>query len=558
MPTQTPPAPAALATVLDYHQRTKHRFEAYAPGPGTLDWDAQPAPFRHFTGAPQIVLPRLSAVPPGSALHAALQRPFARLDDPRQTPLPPDLASLAALLQLSLGLTAWKRYGPDRWAVRANPSSGNLHPTEAYLLIAGFDALQDGLYHYRPENHTLELRAAHHAAGQGPSLAILLTSVMWREAWKYGERAFRYCQLDTGHAAGALRYAAAALGWRLAEQAHIGSDTLARLAGIDRLAEFPARKRAETELEEAEILLAASFSAAAPAPLASTELQALAEHAEWHGVASTIDRHPMYRWPAIAQVAAATRRVDGAVQPAAALPVAVPRAPGEAAKPVQALLGERRSAQRFDRQHVMTQAQFASILARLQPAAGLPWDVFGEVPRMALVLFVARVEGLPPGLYLLPRNTVQLEALRPMLAGRFALDPVPGLEPLLQLASLEPLELQRATRSLHCHQDIAANACFALGMLAEFDAALAVGPAAYRSLYREAGLIGQALYLEAEAQGLRGTGIGCFFDDPVHALLGLGGSAWQTLYHFTVGLPVEDPRIESAPAYADDPDTLPH
>ncbi|TKD43544.1 SagB family peptide dehydrogenase [Azotobacter chroococcum] len=556
MPPQTPPV--ALATVLDYHQRTKHRFEGYAPGPGTLDWDAQPAPFRHFDGAAQIALPRLSAVPPGSALHAALTRPFAALDDPRQAPLPPDLASLGALLQLSLGLTAWKRYGPDRWAVRANPSSGNLHPTEAYLLIAGIDALQDGLYHYRPENHALELRAAHPTAGREPSLAILLSSVMWREAWKYGERAFRYCQLDTGHAAGALRYAAAALGWRLAEQAHVGSDTLARLAGIDRLAEFPARKCAETELEEAEILLAASFCAAAPAALESTALQALAEHSTWHGVASTIDRHPMYSWPAIAQVAAATRRADGPAQPAAALPAAAPRAPGEAAKPVQALLGERRSAQRFDRHHVMSQAQFAAILARLQPEAGLPWDVFAEAPRMALVLFVARVEGLTPGLYLLPRSEAQRDALRPLLAGRFALAPLPGLEPLLQLASLEPLELQRATRSLHCHQDIASTACFALGMLAEFDAALAAGPAAYRSLYREAGLIGQALYLEAEAQGLRGTGIGCFFDDPVHALLGLDGSAWQTLYHFTVGLPVEDPRIESAPAYADDHDTLPH
>jgi len=559
MPTQTSPVAAALATVLDYHQRTKHRFEAYAPGPGTLDWDTQPAPFRHFDGAPQIPLPRLSAVPSGGALHDALTRPFTRLDDPPRTPLPPDPASLGALLQLSLGLTAWKRYGPDRWAVRANPSSGNLHPTEAYLLIAGIDALQDGLYHYRPENHALELRAAHPAGGRGPRLAILLTSVMWREAWKYGERAFRYCQLDSGHAAGALRYAAAALGWRLAEQPQIGSDTLAQLAGIDRLAEFPARKRAETELEEAELLLAASFSTAAPEPWDSAELLALAEGADWHGTASTIDRHPMYQWPVIAQVAAATRRDDGPAQPAVTLPGAAPRAPGTAAKPVQALLSERRSAQRFDRHHVMSQAQFAAILARLQPDAGLPWDLFGGLPRMALVLFVARVEGLAPGLYLLPRSSAQRDALRALLAGRFAFAPVPGLAPLLHLADLEALELQRATRSLHCHQDIAANACFALGMLAEFDAALAAGgPAAYRDLYREAGLIGQALYLEAEAQGLRGTGIGCFFDDPVHSLLGLSGGAWQTLYHFTVGLPVEDPRIESAPAYAESADPFPN
>jgi len=559
MPTQTPPSPAALAAVLDYHQRTKHRFEAYAPGPGTLDWDAQPAPFRHFQGALQTALPKLSAVQPGTALHQALNRPFARLDEPQQQPLPADLASLGALLQLSLGLTAWKCYGPDRWAVRANPSSGNLHPTEAYLLIAGFRELPDGLYHYCPEIHALELRAAHPASGQEPRLAILLSSVMWREAWKYGERAFRYCQLDTGHAAGALRYAAAALGWRLAEQPQIGSETLAHLAGIDRFAEFPARKRAETEREEAEILLAASFSAAAPTPLESSELQSLAEHSTWHGVASTIDRHPMYSWPVIAQVAAATRRADGPLRPVGSLSVAPSRAPGEASKPVQALLTERRSAQRFDRHHTMSREQFAAILARLQPDAGLPWDVFGETPRIALVLFVARVEGLAAGLYLLPRRTAQGDALLPLLAGRFALTPVPDLAPLLQLADLQPLELQRATRSLHCHQDIAANACFALGMLAEFDAALAAGgPPAYRNLYREAGLIGQALYLEAEAQGLRGTGIGCFFDDPVHALLGLEGQAWQTLYHFTVGLPVEDPRIESAPAYAEDTDPLPH
>ena len=40
-----------------YHARTKHRFEAYAEGPGQLDWDAQPAPFRHYSGTPLLELP---------------------------------------------------------------------------------------------------------------------------------------------------------------------------------------------------------------------------------------------------------------------------------------------------------------------------------------------------------------------------------------------------------------------------------------------------------------------------------------------------------------------
>ena len=58
------------------------------------------------------------------------------------------------------------------------------------------------------------------------------------------------------------------------------------------------------------------------------------------------------------------------------------------------------------------------------------------------------------------------------------------------------------------------------------------------------------LYLEAEARGYRGTGIGCYFDDPVHDLIGIGDNSWQDLYHFTVGRPVEDPRLKTFPPYA--------
>ena len=73
-------------------------------------------------------------------------------------------------------------------------------------------------------------------------------------------------------------------------------------------------------------------------------------------------------------------------------------------------------------------------------------------------------------------------------------------------------------------------------MLARFEPLLAEhGDWMYRRLFWECGLIGQVLYLEAEAAGVRGTGIGCFYDDPVHETLGLSGHAWQSLYHFCVG-----------------------
>ena len=78
---------------------------------------------------------------------------------------------------------------------------------------------------------------------------------------------------------------------------------------------------------------------------------------------------------------------------------------------------------------------------------------------------------------------------------------------------------------------------------------MAADPWRYRRLHWEAGLLGQVLYLEAEAAGFRGTGIGCFFDDDLHRLVGLEGRAFQSIYHFTVGRPVPDTRIVTEPAY---------
>ena len=90
-------------------------------------------------------------------------------------------------------------------------------------------------------------------------------------------------------------------------------------------------------------------------------------------------------------------------------------------------------------------------------------------------------------------------------------------------------------------------------MLAAFESTLAGDgtprPWQYPRLFWEAGALGQRLYLEVEALGLRGTGIGCFFDDQVHALLGLRDRSFQSLYHFTAGGPVEDSRLTVLPAY---------
>jgi hypothetical protein len=118
-------------------------------------------------------------------------------------------------------------------------------------------------------------------------------------------------------------------------------------------------------------------------------------------------------------------------------------------------------------------------------------------------------------------------------------------------ATADPAGARRLPARVSCDQDIAADGFFSLGMLADFDASLEeFGPSFYRRLFWESGVIGQVLYLEAEAAGARGTGIGCFYDDPVHDVLGLAGHAFQSLYHFTIGMPIEDTRLTTEPGYA--------
>jgi hypothetical protein len=125
----------------------------------------------------------------------------------------------------------------------------------------------------------------------------------------------------------------------------------------------------------------------------------------------------------------------------------------------------------------------------------------------------------------------------------------------LKLYRLRQGSFEREATLTACRQPIAGKGCFAAAMIAEFDKTLdEEGGFGYRRLHWEAGLIGQALYLWASAANLSGTGIGCFFDDEIHALLGFSPQtgAFQDLYHFTVGAPLEDQRMLTLPAYPEE------
>ncbi len=513
--------PDPAASLLAYHQRTKHHFERYAAGPGSLDWDAQPDPFRSWKGTRWYSLPRESP---------AREIPWSALADARPAE-PFDVANLSAFLRLSVAITAWKEYGGNRWSLRAHPSSGNLHPTETWVIAYWVEGLADGLYHYQCRDHSVEWRASSLAAAELPGLWLGFTSIPWREAWKYGERAFRYCQLDMGQVLAATACAAALFGWRV-RLARLSPEAVARCLGTDRAEDY-----AGVEAEEAEVIVQLDAGAAGLPPL---------DWDEWSGLPSLLDPNPLYQWPVIEAAARASRgslpaEGDGPTRPehrldaAAAMPSAT-----------QVML-QRRSAQAFDGRSSLPLADFRRILAGLLPSETSPvWRMWNATPRVHPAILVHRVDGLAAGLYLLPRSEAGLSGLGAALRPEFEWAPADAELPLYRLLSARA---ERTARSLSCHQDIAAMSAFTLMFIAEFDAPIADNPAAYRHLHWEAGMLGHCATLAAEAVGWRGTGIGCFFDDAVHEVLGIADTRWQVIYHFAIGMPVEDARLLTLPAY---------
>jgi hypothetical protein len=260
-------------------------------------------------------------------------------------------------------------------------------------------------------------------------------------------------------------------------------------------------------------------------------------------------------WPIIDAVSAATEHPGPpgdelfASATDKALPILAARDPARAAR---RLFHQRRSAVDMDGVTGISAETFFAMLARCGSTAA-PLDALPWRPLVDLVLLVHRVTGLDPGLYVLVRDPARLARLRAACKPGFAWTPAPGSPEALGCWLLVAGDVQHAAKIASCGQDIAADGAFAVGMLADFAGPLrAHGPWLYRRLFWETGAIGQVLYLESEAAGVRATGIGCFFDDVMHTILGLPGEDFQNLYNFTVGGPVEDERIQVEPAYAPD------
>lgn len=472
------------------------------------------------------------------------------------TPHAADLEFLSSLLFYSMSISAWKQVaGTDqRWSLRANPSSGNLHPTETHLLLHSLTDVDNGAYHYYVRGHALEQRSTSDVApmiwealtadNDTPPVVICLSSIFWREAWKYRDRGYRYCQHDMGHALGAVTLSAAMLGWRAKIIGEFPDQDLARWLALHEGDEMPALIIGlRPSLED---------DSAAACNERNAEWWAQEAH-QFTGKANLLS-HDRVPYPSIDFVHQATclprqswlQRQGQELCPSGERPgdmapcaeqTVTAYAPETAAieRSVSFIIRTRRSAIDLDGRQRMTTSALGTLLVSATRGFAAdfqrptPWphdDRKSECGHhlIHLYLYIHRVDGLEPGIYYFDRVR---NALVPLVLA----------------------DEGDAAKYASCFQDIAADGCFAVSMIADFNTAYRLyGDRGYRYVHFEAGWIGQWLYLGTTALGYESTGIGCFLDDVVNNLLGLPPGL-ECVYNFTVGRAVVDPRLTTLPAY---------
>lgn len=602
----SPPTPSPFSSptadvdaVFEYHERSKHHADKYAPASEGLKWEDQPRPFRRYRGSDASSLRHLPPI-----YGAATDQQYSRSYSEFVNPCILTKASVSQLMYDSFSVSAWKRGGPSTWPLRVHPSCGNLHPTEIHILCPPLAGVGDAPFmaHYHARVHSMEVRAEIPADlwrdmtnGFPPGTSfVAFSSIFWRQAWKYGERGYRYCQQDIGHAIGAVTMAGAAMGWDSILLDGYGTEDLDYLLGLagrriippgsPKIGHYP-----ELEQEHAHCIVAFHPSRAhqemtvrgkpdysarsrprddsiykmsnvtAPTSSLLNTMGPRMAKVEWKGKPNKLSNEHVW-WDIIDKTAAAV------MKPAASRVISTKPMPQWMSftssylnLTLRQVLHKRRSATAMDTKWVLQRESFYQMMWKSMPSGynnevqgeqiQFPFRVLAWRSEIHLAIFVNKVSGLAKGLYVLCRNNEHEQLLRKAMRPEFKWEKPEKCPQHLPLYLLAESNVEQLSKQINCEQDIAAQSCFTVAMLGRLDALKEKGAWMYPRLYWECGLLGQLLYLEAHAIGISGAGIGSYFDNAVHDVFGLKEKQFQSLYHFTIGNPVEDRRLETLPGY---------
>jgi len=514
-----------LQIVFSYHEETKHNYHKYARSLGYMDWENQPDPYRTYKASLHVELP-IALENPTPPYHLIFE------EDLPSAPLL--INSLSQFLQFSMGISAIKSNGQAQWALRCNASSGNLHPSESYLILPPTENIntKTTISHYAPKDHSLEILCEIDSTIwedlPKDAFFVALSSISYREVWKYGERAFRYVNLDAGHALRSVQVSAKTLGWKYRLLSDVCDEDLAKIFGLDQKDRF-----SENELPDMLLLVTPDICTAQIDISKLTNVIPL----NFDSLALNIAQY-YQNWPLIDSIenATSTCRKNSHTK---AHEISIQRKPTKEAKEV---ILKRRSAQMMDKNdNQISLEDFKTILNSTKESFS------GFENLVNLVIFVHNVKELKSGLYIYLRNQNYLDELKSLMNENFLWQEVSE-----NLYALSNGDFKTIAKNISCSQDIASDGAFSLGMLSPFaDEIIQNGSHRYKELHWECGAIGQQLYLEATSLNFQATGIGCYLDDIFHDLLGLKTNQFQSLYHFTIGKALVDSRILNKKPYED-------
>jgi SagB-type dehydrogenase family enzyme len=500
---------------LGYHEATKHTYVSVRmPGRG-LDWANRPYPFKVYLDARKVPLPSGFGSPPSdlpSALSAS-RGPGRKID----------LQLLAELLFYSAGITRVYRYPfGERYYFRAYPSTGALYQTEVYAMVGDVAGLGPGVYHFDPGGFVLsQIREGDWRANlseltgeeevMGCDLALVLTSIAWRNAWKYGSRSYRHWFWDGGTLCANVVAVAGALGLGYRVLMGFVDDGLNLLLGMD--------GRKEAAIAVVPVWSGGASRARGALPMGEVRHRVLPlsrKEVEYEEVVRAYrtsrlsDASEVLKWRERAASMGPTEvEVEGER-------VRLPGSPDGTRLPT---LGEvilrRGSTRRFARVPIegwklgfMLRTMCSTLRADFLKGAGSTVTPF---------LIVNAVEGLRPGSYVYdaPRD---------------------------ELVLLKEGNFRRIAEYLCLEQELGGDASATIFLMAPLERVLAsLGNRGYRAAQFEAGMRAGLAYLAAYSVGIGATGL-TFYDDDVREFFEPASKGMENMMVVSLGVPAYRPK----------------
>lgn len=505
-----PEPPVSIAQ--HYHERTKYDPKTIYAKSNSLDWNQQPYPYKEYKLGTPFDLKRFLNEEPGDA------------DDPAAL----WWHRLSRTLFCGYGLTGMIPTVGEPHYLRASPSAGGLYPAEIYLVSRGTPLLPAGLYNYQVKTHSLihfweddvwtglQNACLWNPVLESTQLALVITAVFFRSAWRYQDRAYRRIFLDTGHLLGNLELACAINNLRPHLIGGFADAAMNQLLYLD----------PEQEGTIAILPLADLLDVQQNLPLARTALPAPTQYS----YPTVEDGELLGYFHRATQIELTSTKVDWKeVSPAKPLDkynfpfcfkvstVTDPIPWGEEFQALEETILKRRSTRAYSGEPLTLEELQALLDFTYQPQHYIDQELDGKPDFFDLNLVetfvaVSSVTGLDEGCYYYATKAQELRQIR----------------------------FKNFRRELHflcLGQDLGRDAAAVLFHTADLKAAVEqYGDRAYRYLHMDAGHLGQRLNLAAIRLNLGVSGIGGFFDDQVNEVLGIPVDE-AVLYITTLGRP---------------------